>query len=415
MIRCTTIALIAWLTIMATACAQWGGSPGLVSPPPSCCPDGNCDLGPLVPVAPIGTPWQPPRRVRAAPAEQLAAVARIQCGQSMGSAVLVADGIVLTVNHAVAEGGQPILTFPDGQRAAGTVIGTDPTWDVAVLAVRSPSGVTPLEIAPDAPPVGTAVTLAGYPHGSFRAATGRVTGYASPFSGGQPANWLEASAIAGPGHSGGPILDTQGRIVALNWGGESTQSQRPGQRRVYSSTSGGKSCGTVCTRLHEILRRFVRPQEKPECPDAERRPQLPPAGGVAPGPLITQPAPITIPVPPSGSPRPTGCRNEVAAVKAALSRLQAQLAAVEAGGREGKQGPAGPPGAKGERGERGERGNDGRDGKDGKTPDLTQLAAKLPGFRVEILDKQGTILQATDVRLGGRLRFELRPVEPRAK
>lgn len=340
----------------------------------------------------------------------------------MGSAVLVGEGLALTVNHAVADGGLPVMIFPDGQRCSGVVLGADPTWDVAVIEItRPPTSITPLEIAPEAPPAGTSVTLIGYPMGHFRAIAGRVTGYAMP-SARAPADWLQATTQATPGDSGGVLLNSQNQVVALIWGGKATGIMAfcPDGRRVYGDSPNAASTGTVCTRLREILRRFRRLSE---CPGADGPPQLPPAGGGAPGlplpepPLIDRPAPIELPLP---FPRAPDCREQLAALKKTVACLQGQLAAVEARegprgakGERGETGPSGPAGPAGPPGVIGPVGPVGKDGIDGKTPDVSEVAAKLPGFKVQILDKNGNLLQQTHVRLGGTLRFQLKPIEPK--
>jgi len=143
-------------------------------------------------------------------------------GTSLGSGVLVAvsqqHGLVVTNWHVVREASGPIVVaFPDGFRSGAAVLKTDATWDLAALAIWRPNAV-PIPLAAQAPRPGEPLTIAGYGgNGTYRAATGRCTGYLAPGSN-QPQEMVELAAPARNGDSGGPILNARGELAGVLFG-----------------------------------------------------------------------------------------------------------------------------------------------------------------------------------------------------
>ncbi len=73
-----------------------------------------------------------------------------QAGGTGSGVVLSADGYVLTNTHVVTLDGQTgnariSVTTSDGKVYAATVVGTDPTYDLAVIKLENASGLTPIE------------------------------------------------------------------------------------------------------------------------------------------------------------------------------------------------------------------------------------------------------------------------------
>jgi putative serine protease PepD len=66
-------------------------------------------------------------------------------GTAEGSGViLTADGDVLTNNHVVAGSTGPIeVTLADGSQHTATIVGTAPSYDLAVIKLQGVSGLTP--------------------------------------------------------------------------------------------------------------------------------------------------------------------------------------------------------------------------------------------------------------------------------
>ena len=92
-------------------------------------------------------------------------------GWAAGSGVVVADGQVVTVAHAVRRG-EPTVTFAGGRRAEATIAGVDHDANVAVLSVDT--GDAPaVEVAGETPGLGAAVLALADPGGrGLRASLG---------------------------------------------------------------------------------------------------------------------------------------------------------------------------------------------------------------------------------------------------
>jgi S1-C subfamily serine protease len=122
-----------------------------------------------------------------ATADQLVGVVDIttvlgyQNGEAAGTGmVLTANGEILTNNHVVDGATSITVTvLSTGQSYPATVVGTDPTDDVAVLQLTGASGLDTVQIDSSTVAVGDAVTAVGNAGGatdSTSAAAGTVTG-----------------------------------------------------------------------------------------------------------------------------------------------------------------------------------------------------------------------------------------------
>lgn len=142
-------------------------------------------------------------------------VVRVTGRPRLGSTGFVwGPDLVLTANHTVHQDNVRV----DDHDA--TVIGRDPTTDLALLRVDGAT-LTPLEWA-DAPAVGNFVVALGRPGRSLRASFGIVgvhgESWKSP-AGARVDAWLEPMLYLPPGFSGGPLIDTDGHVVGLNTAG----------------------------------------------------------------------------------------------------------------------------------------------------------------------------------------------------
>ena len=147
-------------------------------------------------------------------------VTGIACGLGLeGSGWIVKPGLVVTNAHVVAGIERPRVDTASGRAFASTVVAFDVTNDVAVL--RAPGlGARPLVVA--AAERGVPVALVGYPrNGPLTRTPARLGGTADVLSrdayGRGPVR-RTVTAIRGvvePGSSGGPGIDTQGRVRTI--------------------------------------------------------------------------------------------------------------------------------------------------------------------------------------------------------
>jgi serine protease Do len=148
------------------------------------------------------------------------AVVGLGRGWGVGSGVLVAPGRVLTNAHNLRHD-EATVTFQDGRSESGRVLGSDPDLDVAVLALDT-GDVEPVDWPTDAeaPELGRAILALGNPGGrGLRVTPGFVSSTARSFRGPRGrriAGLIEHTAPLPRGSSGGPLLDTSGRLLGIN-------------------------------------------------------------------------------------------------------------------------------------------------------------------------------------------------------
>jgi S1-C subfamily serine protease len=161
--------------------------------------------------------------------------------------VLTSSGEVLTNNHVIAGATTIRVVVPATGRTYGArVVGYSVSDDVAVLQLRGASGVATVTTGDSSSvTVGQAVRAVGNAGGtgSLTSATGTVTGLGRTITAStedgraeQLTGLLETNAAIQPGDSGGPLLDSSGRVVGMdtaastNGGGEGFSS--------YASSTG---------------------------------------------------------------------------------------------------------------------------------------------------------------------------------
>lgn len=157
-------------------------------------------------------------------------------GRSAGTGmVLSADGEVLTNNHVVRGATSITVTVvTTGRRYAASVVGTDPTDDVAVLRLRDASGLQTAHLGDAAGlRVGEAVTgvgNAGGAGGTPSAASGSVVALGRTITAadqdGSNAETLDGliqtDAAIQAGDSGGPLYDSRGEVVGMDTAASTT-------------------------------------------------------------------------------------------------------------------------------------------------------------------------------------------------
>ena len=144
-----------------------------------------------------------------------------------------ADGLIATANHVVEREEEIEIGLPDGRTAGAALIGRDPGSDLALLRVDA-SDLTPLERTDAEPRVGHLTLAIGRPGPSGpMASLGVVTAVGGPLrfrGGGALERYVRADVAMLPGFSGGPLVDSAGRLIGLN----SSTLGRAGQLTVLA-------------------------------------------------------------------------------------------------------------------------------------------------------------------------------------
>ncbi|MGH8961229.1 MAG: S1C family serine protease [Jatrophihabitantaceae bacterium] len=162
-----------------------------------------------------------------------------QQGEAAGTGMLVTSGgEVLTNNHVVDGATKITVTIvSSGKTYTATVVGTDPTQDVAVLQLSGASGLQTANFGDsNGVTVGAAVTgvgNAGGAGGTPTAAAGKVTALDRPITASDESGanserltgLIETDAQIEPGDSGGPLYDAAGKIIGMD-----TAAQTNGQQ-----------------------------------------------------------------------------------------------------------------------------------------------------------------------------------------
>jgi serine protease Do len=141
---------------------------------------------------------------------------------SSGSGVLVsADGELVTNWHVVDRAREIRCLLEDGRAFEAEVVGSDKDTDLALLRLKLPAGATtPFAVFADGPPPseGDFVMAMGAPWGLNRSVSFGIISCARRYlpDASEYSIWLQTDASISPGNSGGPLVDTRGRIVGIN-------------------------------------------------------------------------------------------------------------------------------------------------------------------------------------------------------
>lgn len=130
--------------------------------------------------------------------------------------VWAADGLILTVDHALEREDEIKVGLSDGRELAATIAGRDPGTDIALLRVTG-GDLTPIQRGAAAK-VGhftLAVARAGAQISATHGIVSAIGGPVRTWRGGQLEGFIRTDASFFPGLSGGPLVDTQGRMFAL--------------------------------------------------------------------------------------------------------------------------------------------------------------------------------------------------------
>ena len=145
-------------------------------------------------------------------------------GKSEGSGsglIITPDGYIVTNSHVVENATATQISLPDGSSFQAEIVGQDKATDLSLLRVSSPSSLPPARLGnSDELQVGQIAIAIGNPYGfqntvtagvisavgrSLRSRTGRLI-----------ENVIQTDAALNPGSSGGPLVDSSGRVIGIN-------------------------------------------------------------------------------------------------------------------------------------------------------------------------------------------------------
>src|SRR5262245_45561103 len=141
-----------------------------------------------------------------------------QEGQGSGF-VIDKEGHILTNYHVIADARQVEVTMHNRKKFRATVVGTDPTHDLAVIQSTAPN-LTPSVLGDSRNlQVGQKVYAIGNPFGLAGTMTRGIVSSIRPVrepNGATIDEAIQTDAAINPGNSGGPLLNWHGEVIGIN-------------------------------------------------------------------------------------------------------------------------------------------------------------------------------------------------------
>jgi S1-C subfamily serine protease len=134
--------------------------------------------------------------------------------------IISSDGFVVTNHHVINKTDQVSISLQDGRSMPAKIIGTDASTDVAILQVHA-EGLRKLSFGDSgALQVGQIAIAVGNPFGfQYTVTTGVVSALGRTLrseSGRLIDDVIQTDAALNPGNSGGPLLDSNGKVIGMN-------------------------------------------------------------------------------------------------------------------------------------------------------------------------------------------------------
>jgi S1-C subfamily serine protease len=139
--------------------------------------------------------------------------------EGQGSGFIVdAAGYLITNLHVISSAREITVTLADGRRVSGRLVGLDKDTDLAVVRINA-DRLTPIRWADsDQTEPGAMVWAVGSPFGLERSITSGILSAKNRagLAGTAYQNFLQTDTAVNPGNSGGPLVNTEGRVIGVN-------------------------------------------------------------------------------------------------------------------------------------------------------------------------------------------------------
>ena len=151
-------------------------------------------------------------------------VVRVEARRRLPASGIVwsADGLIVSANHVVRQDEAIGVGLADGRTVAATLLGRDPTTDLALLRVEENGLDEPAWAGGDGQTmdVGHLVLALGRPGQTVQATLGIISALSQDSwrtpAGGLLDRYLQTDVVMYPGFSGGPLVDVNGQVLGLN-------------------------------------------------------------------------------------------------------------------------------------------------------------------------------------------------------
>jgi len=141
-----------------------------------------------------------------------------QEGQGSGF-VIDKEGHILTNYHVVADARQVEVTMHNRKKYKASIVGTDPTHDLAVIQIKAPDLVPSVLGDSRNLQVGQKVYAIGNPFGLAGTMTRGIVSSIRPVrepNGAMIDEAIQTDAAINPGNSGGPLMNWHGEVIGIN-------------------------------------------------------------------------------------------------------------------------------------------------------------------------------------------------------
>jgi len=128
-------------------------------------------------------------------------------------------GLIVTNSHVVRNVLKILVTFKDGNKIVGEVLGVDEDTDLAVVQVKSKNPLAAVKFADSSKvKIGQLVVAVGNPYGLNDTTTfGIVSGLKREnVNLSRYEDFIQTDASINPGNSGGPLLNIKGEVIGIN-------------------------------------------------------------------------------------------------------------------------------------------------------------------------------------------------------